>query len=383
MTLTVPRRYRAPGLVGLLAAVLIAAGCAANAGTTAGVISSATSTATAMAYTAASANPSSADPASDGLVSIGAGLSGPAGLAATVFASGAAHVSAFAFDADGRLWFATADYSDIGRDGVYLVPGAGAVPVRVVGGLHTPLGLLWFDGSLYVSSAAGVVAYGGFDGATFTSTRQVVTFPADVGEVNGIAMGADGRMVVGISAPCSACEPTLDDSAAIVSFLPDGSDLRVYASGIRAAVGLVFYPGTSLLLVTMNQRDDLGDATPGDWLAAVAEGQDWGFPDCYGQTATGCKGTPSAVAVLDQHAAVSGVAIVTGQLGSEIGSVALVAEWAKGTVKSVELTDGGTRYAAAGAPFLSGLTNPVPVAVGPDGALYVGDWGTGQIYRIA
>ena len=29
------------------------------------------------------------------------------------------------------------------------------------------------------------------------------------------------------------------------------------------------------------------------------------------------------------------------------------------------------------------LTNPVPVTVGPDGAAYVGDWGTGIVYRVA
>jgi hypothetical protein len=27
----------------------------------------------------------------------------------------------------------------------------------------------------------------------------------------------------------------------------------------------------------MNQRDDLGDATPGDWLALVGDGEDWAF----------------------------------------------------------------------------------------------------------
>ena len=365
----VPGIRRLRGLAGLLAMVLVA-GCAASAGTATGATS------------ATWAAPSATAWADAGLVSIGADLRGPAGLTAAVYASGAAHVSAFAFDADGRLWFATAAYTDTGADGIYLVSGTGADPVEIVSGLHTPLGLLWFEGSLYVSSAAGVVAYEGFDGTTFTTTRQVVTFPTGVGEVNGIAIGADGRMVVGISAPCNACQPSLDDSAAIVSFLPDGSDLRVYASGIRAAVGLAFYPGTNRLFVTMNQRDDLGDATPGDWLTVVTEGQDWGFPDCYGQTTVGCSGTPSAVAVLDQHAAASGVAIVTGQLGTGIGPVALVAEWTKGTVQAVALTSDGATYAAAATPFLSGLTNPVPVAVGPDGGLYVGDWGTGLIHRI-
>ena len=34
-------------------------------------------------------------------------------------------------------------------------------------------------------------------------------------------------------------------------------------------------------------------------------------------------------------------------------------------------------------PLLTGLTNPVPVAVTPDGAVLVGDWGTGSVYRVA
>ena len=144
-------------------------------------------------------------------------------------------------------------------------------------------------------------------------------------------------MWLGISASCDHCTPTVADSASVVSFLPDGTDVRVEATGIRAAVGLEFYPGTSDLFVTMNQRDDLGARTPGDWLAIVASGQAWGFPDCYGQGGTACAGVPSPVAVLDAHAAVSGVAIVTGQLGGAIGTSAIVAEWSLGKVQQVAL----------------------------------------------
>ena len=46
-------------------------------------------------------------------------------LAATVFATGLAHVAAFAFDADGRLWVATAAFEDAGTDAVYRVDRAG------------------------------------------------------------------------------------------------------------------------------------------------------------------------------------------------------------------------------------------------------------------
>ena len=73
-----------------------------------------------------------------GLVAIGAGLNGPPGLEA-----GLRKVSALAFDPQGRLWAATADISDRGHDGIYMVSAAGAQPVEVVAGLPTPLGLLW------------------------------------------------------------------------------------------------------------------------------------------------------------------------------------------------------------------------------------------------
>ncbi len=132
----------------------------------------------------------------------------------------------------------------------------------------------------------------------------------------------------------------------------------------------------------MNQRDQLGDATPGDWLAIVRAGQDWGFPDCYGQGGTVCQGVPVPLAVLDKHAAVSGVAVVTGGLGPAVGTSALVAEWTTGIVMRVALAPDTTTAATIG-PFLTGLKQPVAVATAPDGAVLVGDWGTGTVYRIA
>ena len=42
-----------------------------------------------------------------------------------------------------------------------------------------------------------------------------------------------------------------------------------------------------------------------------------------------------------------------------------------------------TTTAATIGPFLTGLKQPVAVATAPDGAVLVGDWGTGTVYRIA
>jgi glucose/arabinose dehydrogenase len=329
--------------------------------------------------TGAAAAPASG---SSGLTTIGTGLQGPAGLTASVYATGLTNVAALAFDADDRLWAATASFADDGTDAIYLVATAGATPLKVIAAAHTPLGLVWDGATLYVSSGNGIVAYEGFDGAAFASHRTVLALPAGVGQLNGLAMSPDGRLYLGVSAPCDACTTETTYAAAVVSVLPDGTDLRVEAGHIRAPVGLAFFPGTDDLFVTMNQRDDLGEATPGDWLSIVRSGQDWGFPDCYGQGGSVCDGVPTPLAVLDAHAAVSGVAIVAGGLGSTVGTSELVAEWARGVVLRVPLTTDGTTSAGAAEPFLTGLTQPVGVASGPDGAVFVGDWGTGTVYRI-
>ncbi len=317
------------------------------------------------------------------LVSIGEGVQGPAGLKATAYAKGLTNAAGFAFDAAGQLWVATAASEDKGTDAVYVVTSAGATPQQVITDIQTPMGLLWIGDTLYVASIGRVDAFSGFDGTAFADVHQVLALPDGVGMSNGMVLAADGRILLGISAPCDSCTPTSEYSASIVSFEPDGTDLRVDASGIRAPIGLAHYPGTSDLFVTMNQRDDLGDATPGDWLSVVSRGQNWGFPACYGQRADPCASTPQPLAELDDHAALSGIAIVTGQLGPTVGTSAIVAEWAKGKVQRVALQKQGSTYTAAVEPFLTGIEKPVAVQLAPDGAVLVGDWATGTIYRIA
>ena len=186
---------------------------------------------------------------------------------------------------------------------------------------------------------------------------------------------------MGVSASCDHCKPASKWSASIVSFKLDGTDLRVYASGIRAAFGLAFSRGTNRLYASMNQRDDLGAKTPGDWLAIVRQGQSWGFPGCYGQGGTVCSGVPAPIAVLDKHAAAGGVAVVSSKIGGGTTSAALVSEWQLGKVVRVPLTKSGTGRGPA-TPFITGVTNPLPLIAASDGSLLLGDWSTGKIYLI-
>jgi glucose/arabinose dehydrogenase len=321
-------------------------------------------------------------PSRSALVAIGAGLKGPAGLKATVYGNGPATLAAAMFDRQGRLWLTAAGLETHTQDGVYVIAKPGGRAIKVVSGLSDPLGLASYRGRLYVSSIGRVDAYGGFNGSRFTEHSRILDGPVAGGENNGLLLAPDGRFLMGITASCDHCAPRSRWSGSIVSFRPDGSGLRLFARRIRAPVGLAYVPGTSDLMVTMNQRDDLGAATPGDWLALVGHGQDWRFPGCYGQGGAACAGVPQPVAVLDKHAAVGALVIGTGSNGLFAGTSAIVSEWQAARVQRVALTRAGSSYTGAVTPFLTGIHNPLAIAFGSDDSLLVGDWATGAIYRI-
>jgi glucose/arabinose dehydrogenase len=329
------------------------------------------------------ARPAAESHPSTRLVPIGAGLDGPSGLRASIYARGPRTLAAFTFDRRGRLWLTAAGLEAHGEDGVYVITTPGGTARRVVSGLDDPLGLDWYRGKLYVASVGRVDAYWGFDGTRFTKHQLILKGPMKEGENNLLVMAPNGRFLMGVTATCDHCVPTSKWDGAVVSFRPNGSDLRVYASRIRAPFGLAYLPGTDDLFVTMNQQDNLGAATPGDWLAVVREGQDWRFPECHGQGGPSCAGAPQPVAELDKHAAVGGVAFAGGRLGASIGTAAIVAEWNVAKVQQVALTQSGTSYRGAVRPFLTGMEHPLAVAFAPDRSLLVGDWATGEIYRIA
>lgn len=308
---------------------------------------------------------------STGLVSIGAGLHGPEGWKARIYATGLKHASAFAFDHKGRLWVTTSGAADHRADGLYVVMQAGTRPVRVAH-LDGPLGLTWYRNRLYVASTGRVTAFGDLHGTRFGTRRTILRGPVAGASNNAIVATANGRLLMSVSTTCDDCVPRSKWAAAIVSFRPDGSDLRIYARRIRAAYGLVLAPEG--VLATMNQRDDLGDRTPGDWLALVKQGQDWGFPACYGQSGSACAGVPKAVAVLARHAAAGGLALSSGS--------AFVAEWQSGRVLRVRLTRAGEKYTGTATTFLLGMHNPLPVVRAAGGAILVGDWATGVVYAV-
>ncbi len=69
--------------------------------------------------------------------------------------------------------------------------------------------------------------------------------------------------------------------ADILEFNPDGSGERVFAWGIRNAVGIAVNPKTGELWGSVNERDELGDNVPPDYVTHIQDGGFYGWPWYY------------------------------------------------------------------------------------------------------
>jgi glucose/arabinose dehydrogenase len=92
-------------------------------------------------------------------------------------------------------------------------------------------------------------------------------------------------MFVGVGSASNVDDPDTTPEekyrADILEFNPDGSAMRVYAYGIRNAVGLAINPKTHELWCSVNERDGLGDNLVSDYITHVQEGGFYGWPWWY------------------------------------------------------------------------------------------------------
>jgi glucose/arabinose dehydrogenase len=297
---------------------------------------------------------------------LAAAVHAPPGYQVTTYATGLVHPTAMAFGPDGRL-YVSQDTGEI----VSVVRGTRRPRVFATK-LVVPLGLLWHDRKLYASESGRVQLFTP-NGARRTIVRGL---PYKEHQQDAIVAGPDGRLYLGSGSTCDVCVERDRRSAAILSFRPDGSDLRVVASGLRNPYGLVFVGRT--LYATVNGRDKLGDAEPAEMVVRIRQGADYGWPDCWPSYALrkligSCAGVTPPIAYLEPHSSADGIASWRGDL--------FVAEWGEYLHKNhgrvvVRIHRGRVTT------FATGFDHPLALTVGPSGDLLVADWGRGVIYAI-
>lgn len=153
--------------------------------------------------------------------------------------------------------------------------------------LNLPFGIAFHDDYVYVANTNEVLRFR-FDRTTSkrTSAAEPVLGLPGTGYnqhwTRSLAFSADGKKLftsVGSSANVSVeSDPR---RAAILVSDPDGKNVRVFAGGLRNAVGLGFCPQSDGLWAAVNERDDLGEDIPSDFFTHVVDGGFYGFPYSY------------------------------------------------------------------------------------------------------
>ncbi|MGA9813650.1 MAG: PQQ-dependent sugar dehydrogenase, partial [Terriglobales bacterium] len=98
-----------------------------------------------------------------------------------------------------------------------------------------------------------------------------------------IQFSPDGqKMFVSVGSHENVSEgPEEQNRADILEYNPDGSGMRIYASGIRNPVGIAINPKTGELWCSVNERDGLGNNLVPDYITHVREGGFYGWPWWY------------------------------------------------------------------------------------------------------
>jgi len=140
-----------------------------------------------------------------------------------------------------------------------------------VGSLHEVVRYPYQNGDLKARGPAEHIA--DLPGGEYHWTRDIQFSPD--GKKMFVAVGAASN----VDDPDTS--PAEKNTADILQFNPDGSEMRVYASGIRNPVGLAINPQTGELWCSTNERDGLGDNLVPDYITHVQDGGFYGWPWWY------------------------------------------------------------------------------------------------------
>jgi glucose/arabinose dehydrogenase len=288
--------------------------------------------------------------------------------------------TSLAFAPDGQITVAL----QAGR--IMSVDHASATVREVARGFSIPLGLLWIGDTLYVSDDGNVWSVRGNERSAI-----VRGIPTAQHSTDGMALGPDGKIYLGVGTTCNACREDDPRSGTIVRFEPDGTGFEIFARGFRNPYDLAFHPRDGSLWATDNGRDDLGTEVP-DELNLVQQDKHYGWPECYGRgRGASCSGTVRAMLELEANSSSNGIAFYTGSsFPAEFTDNIFIAQWGsfrrtrgRKLVRAVPVKRDGEYQPVRLIDFATGFDAPLDVAVGPaDGALYVIDHGRGTLYRI-
>ena len=280
------------------------------------------------------------------------------------------------FGPDGLLYVALQDAA--GGDGaIYKVDEEGSVK-PYAGGFKMPTGIAFhpLTGELYVSHVTLAENIDGESAVSIVNQGRIIEgLPccyAFMHFAHGIIFDEEGYGYVGVGARADHGEilgtqeqdELHENEAVILKFSPDGSEVTVYARGLRNPYGITWDADGN-----MWATDNAPDFGPPEELHKVVPGGEHGYPwyEC-----DICFSPPEGVEVIPPefefvpHAAPTGLTSYLSGVFPGFYNSLFVTLWSSfpGAQSVVRVSPDGTM-----ADFSLGYAAPIDVAVGPDGNL--------------
>ena len=329
----------------------------------------------------------------------------PPGFAIEVFAEDVQGARSMALGEKGTLFVGTR------RAGkVHAVRNDGRKATEVItiaSGLDLPNGVAVKDGALYVAEVTRITRYDAIESSLPRPAPPKVVYdkyPAGHHGWKFIRFGPDGWLYVPVGVPCNVCDRG-SPYGTITRVKHDGSEMEVFARGVRNSVGFDWHPQTKELWFTDNGRDMMGDDVPPDEINHAPRAcMHFGFPHCHGGDiadpefgSRSCSEFTAPARKLGAHVAALGMRFYTGSMfPGEYRNRIFVAEhgsWNRSRKSGYRImtarVEGGrvVDYSVFAEGFLDAAADsawgrPVDVLQMPDGSLLVSDDHANAIYRI-
>ena len=286
--------------------------------------------------------------------------------------------------------------------------------------LNRPLGMLVLGNYFYVANTDGVYRYPYKAGDTEIKAGGDKIISLWEGGYNNhwtrniIANKEGTKIYITVGSASNAGERGMEieegKRALIFEANPDGSDLKIYASGLRNPVGLDWNPVTGELWTAVNERDELGDNLVPDYATSVKRGGWYGWPFSYfGKIKDPRWANDPHQELVDKaiipdvplgpHTASLGLVFYTGQqFSAKYRNGAFIGQhgsWNRSVLSGYKVVFIPFKNGKPQPPedFLTGFIadeeksevhgRPVGVAITPDGSLLVNDDTAGIIWKVS
>lgn len=329
------------------------------------------------------------------------------GFRARVFAQGLGLARDLQFSPGGTLLV-----SDPAGGRVYALPdknndGVADEKMTVISGLNRGHGLAFYNNQLFVAEVDQVARYN-WDEQNLTAKLDKVLFdlPKNSNHNNRtLLFDQSGNLYISVGSTCNVCNEADPRSATVMISNANGDNPRTFAKGLRNAPFMAINPTSDEIWSTEMGRDNLGDNIPPDEIDIIKQGQDYGWPRCYGarihdtnfdkSSTDPCGNTTLPIFEVPAHSAPLGLTFINSrQFPADWQGDLLVAyhgSWNRSVpdgYKVVRLNVEGNKITGA-QDFMTGFINgrivsarPVDVTFDKSGNLYLSDDRASSVYII-